>query len=233
MDTWTQTSPQTQGALGIHCCPLGEKVTVPALPGGEGHRQTPNVTPPSQRCSHSAGPWMCSLWEPRCIPRGCSRTDTEEFWGFPDLPGHPGCILGVSSSPGHPGCWAEASHGSRCSQGSFSSPRPDSTQGKQHWRQWGHPPLMGDQGNSPFPLGLSQIPKSDSAPGLRLCGKHIESIIPSFQPSLSKFGTSKAVLVLWVTQRPQPRCGCGQTPEQAGLPEVTVPPKTPARGMRI
>lgn len=167
------------------------------------------------------------------IPRGCSRTHTEEFWGFPDLPGHPGCILGVSSSPGHPGCWAEASHGSRCSQGSFSSPRPDSTQGKQHWRQWGHPPLMGDQGNSPFPLGLSQIPKSDSAPGLRLCGKHIESIIASFQPSLSKFGTSKAVLVLWVTQRPQPRCGCGQTPEQAGLPEVTVPPKTPARGMRI
>lgn len=82
--------------------------------------------------------------------------------------------------PGHPGSWAEASHSSRCSQGSSSSPRASSTGGSGE----GHRPQTGNKGNAPFPLGWSHIPKSDLAP-------EVVEKTHGNSPVFYKFGTSR------------------------------------------
>lgn len=88
-DTRTQTSPQTQGASGIHCCPLGEKVTVPALPGGEGTGK-PQMSP------HHPTEVFPQCWAVDVQSVG---TQAHSKRLFQDR--HRG-ILGVSSSPWAP-----------------------------------------------------------------------------------------------------------------------------------
>lgn len=171
---------------------------MPVLPGGEGTRQTPNVTPAPHRG----------------VPHPVHSQRLFQH-------GHRGILGGFQLS------LATLGAGLRVPQQQVLTGEllltNDSTQGKQHWRHWEHPPQMGDKGT---PHSFWADLESQNLTGL-MCGKCMET---GWSKDLAPPG------LCWCSglpQHPQPTHRCGQQPEQAELSEGTIPPKTPVRGMRI
>lgn len=125
---WIRTLLTDTGAFGIHCCLPGEKVTVPALPGGEGGTDKPQISP------HCATEGLPQCW---AMDVG-SQVHSKKLFQY----GLRGILGGFQLS------LATLDAGLRppTAAGEFLLTKTkDSTQGKQHWRQWGHPYQMGNQ----------------------------------------------------------------------------------------